>query len=331
MKLYAKRALCFTLLLAAAFMVMPSARADYRPEAVIPLGVITGIEVETDGVVVTGYSAQNSPAARAGIKPGDIIVAIDGRQISSGSDLRYACARLDGEEAAVSVVQDGCETTLQIAPELSNGGGYELGVVVRDGLSGIGTLTFIDPRNGFYGALGHGVTDSGTGAQLPLRGGAITHSAVTGVVKGASGAPGRIVGMGDGAAHRGSVAVNSPFGIFGIADDQSLCMGEPMPLAAPDEVKRGEAYILSDIGGEGVRRYDIEIIKIYGNTPDGRNMSIKVVDKELLIITGGIVQGMSGSPIIQDGKLIGAVTHVLVNDPAMGYGIFIENMLEAAG
>lgn len=331
MKLYAKRiarltVLLFVLLLAPA----ATANADYTPDALIPLGVVTGIEVATDGVVVTGFTWADSPAALAGIKAGDIITAVGSKKVSSGSDLRYICAHLSTEKIEVTVCRDGRVKNLSIMPQDMGLGRAELGIMVRDGLSGIGTITFVEPRSGLYGALGHGVTDAVSGGYLPLRGGSLTRSVITGIVPGVAGTPGKIIGISDGGEYRGSVDANTPFGIFGITDDESLTIGEPIPVADPSEVEKGEAYILSNIGGEGVRQYEIQIVKLYGNTPDGRNMSIKVTDTELLTLTGGIVQGMSGSPIIQDGKLVGAVTHVLVNDPAMGYGIFIQNMLDAA-
>ena len=163
-----------------------------------------------------------------------------------------------------------------------------------------------------------------------MRAGSITRAVVTGIVKGSSGNPGRIMGLTDSQSHEGSVDMNTRFGIFGIANCETISCAEPMLVAEPEEVHRGRAIILSNISGEGVRQYDIEIVKLYGQNYDGRNMSIKVVDDELIKMTGGIIQGMSGSPIIQDGKLVGAVTHVLVGDPTKGYGIYISNMLAAA-
>ncbi len=326
-----KRSGALALLLFFAVLLMPgTARAAGKPESLVPLGVIAGIEVETEGVLVTDYTGPDSPAKAAGIKPGDVIVALGSYHVNSGSDLRFACAHLGPEKICLTLRRSGVEQQLTVAPAKREEG-YELGVVVRDGLSGIGTMTFYDPATGIFGALGHGITEGEGGWEIPLRAGNITRSVITGVIKGLHGTPGRILGMADGGKVRGSVDINSPYGIFGLVSfREAVEQGEPLPVAAVSEIRRGSATLLSNIDGEGVREYSVEIVKVYEDGREGRDMYVRITDDKLIAITGGIVQGMSGSPILQDGKLIGALTHVLVKDPTRGYAITMDHMLDAA-
>ena len=208
-------------------------------------------------------------------------------------------------------------------------GSYQLGVWLRDSMAGIGTMTFYDPDSGVFAALGHGINDVDTAQLMPLQSGSIMYSEVTDVKKGEKGAPGELHGAFQVNRDLGELYANTASGVFGRLEDGTLTDGlEPVPVAERKEVKTGAATILSNIAGDQVEEYQVEIIRVYpANGADTRNLMLKVTDPRLLETTGGIVQGMSGSPILQNGKLVGAVTHVLVNDPTQGYGILAENML----
>ena len=211
--------------------------------------------------------------------------------------------------------------------------GAALGLWVRDSIAGIGTLTFYDAETGIFGALGHGVNDSETGELLPLRSGAVMYSVVTDVTKGVSGTPGQLHGNFSFDEELGTVSENTDGGVFGVIMDGALTDGlTELETVSNDEIRTGDAVILANIDGDEVEEFAINIVRVYPNAQDSlRSMVIEITDGRLLDESGGIVQGMSGSPILQDGKLIGAVTHVLVNDPTRGYGISIEDMLAAAG
>ena len=208
-------------------------------------------------------------------------------------------------------------------------GSYKIGAWVRDSIQGIGTVTYIDPNSGTFGALGHGVYDADTDMLMDIRGGSLTAAELTGIVKGQKGKAGELTGKIDLQEKIGVAEENTETGIFGTAEELFLA-GETLPAANRKEIRKGKAEILSDLEGKGVCSYEIEI-EGFGKkgSRNHKDMIIRITDERLLRLTGGIVQGMSGSPIIQDGKLVGAVTHVLVNDPTRGYGIFIENMLNA--
>lgn len=218
------------------------------------------------------------------------------------------------------------------AVQCSADGSYKLGAWIRDSMAGIGTITFYDPESGIFGALGHGINDVDTAQLMPLQAGSIMYAEVTDVQKGASGAPGELHGTFQVNRDMGDLFANTGSGVFGTLSDASLVNGiEPVAVAERSEVQVGPAVIRSNIAGEKVEEYQVEITRIYpSNGEDTRNLMVKVTDPALLDATGGIVQGMSGSPILQNGKLVGAVTHVLVNDPTQGYGILAENMLAQA-
>ena len=203
--------------------------------------------------------------------------------------------------------------------------GYRLGVSVRDNISGIGTITFFDPETGVYGALGHGVAGLTSAQPLAISGGVLVPSSVTDVKKGVRGTPGELHGSFDVADPLGSVSQNEPHGIFGklTAPPDS----EAVSVADVSQIHTGAAVILANVDGKETREYCVRIDKLYPQAENGRNLLLTVTDERLLAVTGGIVQGMSGSPILQDGRLIGAVTHVLVNRPEQGYGIFMQTML----
>jgi len=303
----------------------------------VPIGRTAGILISAGGAYVSGFSDVGtlpSPAKTAGIKEGDLIIALGSRDISSVDELSRALDKNGTLRTDITVLRDGKTVTLQITPASDGGNGVKIGAYVRDTVAGVGTITFYDPSTGVFGALGHGITDSATGTLIPLARGNLTYCTITSVKKGAVGIPGELVASFNGTKRAGSLYSNSETGVFGTMKSDELYpeqfAGKALPVASPDEVVTGPAEILANIQGEEVRSYKIEIIKIINSDRSTKNMQIRVTDSDLLALTGGIVQGMSGSPIIQNGKIVGAVTHVLVDDPTKGYGIFIVNMLSKA-
>ena len=218
------------------------------------------------------------------------------------------------------------------AVQCSADGQYKLGAWIRDSMAGIGTMTYYDPGTGVFGALGHGINDVDTALLMPLQSGNIMYSEVTDVKKGESGAPGELHGAFQVDRDLGTLSANTAGGVFGTLTDKSLTAGHTaMEVASRQQVHTGKATILTNIAGDTVEEYEVEIMRVYpAGSEDTRDLMIKVTDPVLLAATGGIVQGMSGSPVLQDGKVVGAVTHVLVNDPTRGYGILMERMLEMA-
>ena len=322
-KILFRGALLLALLLTAA---LPSYAVN--SQHLVPVGRAVGIDVHTDGALVIGYSQTEEPSAaeQAGILAGDMITAIDGRAIGSCADVQDALTRADGSPIPIELVRGCSHVELTVTPAKAESR-YELGLWLRDGIAGIGTVTYYDPDTGEFGSLGHPITDLDTGVMVPISGGNVYASTITDVVAGQPGSPGQLVGDFEVETDIGSLRSNTDFGVFGVMDVPFD--GQPVDLAEAEEVHTGPATILSNIAGSQVESYDVEISHIYSGI-GGHGMMITVTDEDLLQTTGGIVQGMSGSPIVQDGKLVGAVTHVLVNDPARGYGIFIESMLDAA-
>ncbi|MBR3935161.1 MAG: SpoIVB peptidase [Oscillospiraceae bacterium] len=300
-------------------------------------GTPFGVKMFTDGVLVVGFSriecAAGSlcPAVDAGLLEGDILKAIDGEPVKTNEDAAEKIKNSGGRKLSLLIERDGKDIIISVKPEmLADKSGYKAGFWVRDSSAGIGTLTFYDPQTLFFAGLGHAVCDIDTGEVLPLLSGEIVPAAITSVKKGKAGAPGELGGTFTGNKNIGIVKTNNETGLFGVLDYE--IEGTSAPIAHKQDIYEGAAVILSTVDGTRVEEYDIIIEKIsLSDESKTKNMVIKVVDEDLIEATGGIVQGMSGSPILQDGKLIGAVTHVFVNDPTKGYGIFIENMLEAAG
>ena len=224
-------------------------------------------------------------------------------------------------------MRSGKEKRLTLRPQITQNG-PKLGVLLKQGITGIGTVTYYDPDTQAFAALGHGVNEP-EGDLAKMEAGNIYRASVLSVKPGKAGKPGQLLGTLTHIEPIGKLEKNASQGIFGVAP--ALCATEALPIAAAQEIRPGSATIRSTVAGEDVQEYSVEILKIYPQSrPDGRNLLLKVTDPRLLETTGGIVQGMSGSPVIQNGKLVGAVTHVLVNDPTRGYAIFIENMLETA-
>ena len=268
--------------------------------------------------------------AETGVSIMYMVAALD-----AGDVIRTVSTEIgEREDAAALTVKRGSRTIeLSAEPEKDEDGEYRLGAWVRDSMAGIGTMTFFDPQSGTFGALGHGVTDVDTGQLLPLDHGSIMDASVKAVKKGERASPGELKGDFDLTRDSGTLYANTECGIFGklSAEDAAKITGAALPIAKKDEIKTGRAAILATVSGNETREYDIEIEKIYSPSGSTRNLMLRVTDEELLAQSGGVVQGMSGSAILQDGKIIGAVTHVLLDDPSRGYGIFIENMLSAAG
>ncbi len=293
----------------------------------VPIGQVVGLELVDQQVVVVGYDEQQGTAAKAaGILSGDVIQKIDDVKITCAEDVRKALRQSDGT-VSMEISRKGKITLVKMKPVITKDG-PKLGVFLRQGITGIGTVTWYDPETKKFGTLGHGVND-GTGKLLAMREGRVYHAQVTAVKKGQIGEPGQLYGAMLSSEPAGYLQRNTQQGVFGICENG--WEGQAIPVATFSDVKTGDAVIRSTVSGNTVREYSVKILKIYPKARNGgRNLLLKVTDPELLAVTGGIVQGMSGSPIIQDGKLVGAVTHVLVNDPTMGYGILIENMLDAA-
>ena len=308
--------LCFWLLPASAF-----------GKELIPVGQVVGLELRDNSVTVAGLDETMAAKTRAAdLAVGDRIIAIDGQRIRSAEDVRQALQCSDGT-VTVAIQRNGKNREYSLIPEIT-ANGPKLGLYLRQGVTGIGTVTYYDPDTKAFGTLGHGVNDS-RGQLLVLTGGDAYRARVLTVRKGISGEPGQLMGTIESKTPIGTLTKNTQQGVFGKSD--AGWQGQAVEVADADEIKTGAAAIFSTVSGDTVREYSVEILKIYPKSRvNGRNMLLKVTDPDLLAATGGIVQGMSGSPIIQDGKLVGAVTHVLVNDPTTGYGIFIENMLDAA-
>ena len=328
-----RRYLAFLAACALAASLQGTALAFDSGKTLVPMGNAVGIELQTDGVMVVGLSAvdtgsgSGSPAEEAGIMAGDIIIRVGCTDTGCAADFTDAVSRLTGEPVDVTVRRGGRTIQYSVVPLMGSGGTYQLGLWLRDRVSGVGTLTYYDPDDCDFGALGHAITDAQTGEIMPMGGGTVTDAAIVDVVPGKAGTPGELCGVGDGADKRGDICMNSLCGIFGTLDPGGMCMREAIPVAAESEITLGKATILSTVSGRDVDEYSVEITRVYRDSGDGRSMMLTVTDPRLLDTTGGIVQGMSGSPIIQNGKLIGAVTHVLIADPTRGYGVSLEKML----
>ncbi len=298
-------------------------RVSVVPEEYLSVsGKVVGVRIYSDGIMVTEVE-NGSPAKQSGIKSGDIIEKINGADTTSTEAL--AAEISSKKDNTFSIRRDGKTFTVMISGREAEGK-YTVGMWVRDSAAGIGTMTYIEP-DGTYGALGHAICDSDTEEIVPLLKGTLSSCSVSSVKAGKSGVPGEIIGV-IGSDVTGTVEANSELGIYGKTEPSQENI---LPVATRFLVKQGEAELWCDLDGTGVKAYKINIDKVSkSNKINNKSMTITVTDPDLIAKTGGIVQGMSGSPIIQNGKIVGAVTHVFVNDPTRGYGIFIENMLEEA-
>lgn len=299
-----------------------------------PGGTPFGVKLFTEGVVVIGFgdvaTAHGSvcPAREAGIEKGDIVITVDGKRVTGNADLSSIVASSEGGRLEITLTRDGEKRTIYVSPaNAKDGSGFKIGMWVRDSSAGIGTLTYYNPETDTVAGLGHGVTDADAEIVLPVQKGELVAVTVTGVDKGQVGAPGELKGSFHNERPFASLCYNCPSGVFGrvTAERESPTL---LPIALKQEIVRGEAQILCTVEGDEPKYYSAEILSVnLSEKALTQNIVLKVTDRELLEKTGGIVQGMSGSPIIQNGRIVGAVTHVFVNDPTRGYGIFIENML----
>ena len=293
-------------------------------QSLVPGGQVIGLELEDNTVTVAAFDEElGADAKEAGLRVGDQILSVNGKAVHTAADVRYALERSEGM-VELTVKRNKKSDTLRFSPTVTTDG-PKLGVYLKQGVTGIGTVTWYDPDTGRFGTLGHGVNNP-RGELLHMVSGNAYKASVVSVRKGACGNPGQLMGALQDSKPVGTLYKNTARGIFGTTD--TGWDGELMPLGT---ARTGKATIRSTVQGDTIQEYSVEILKVYPNAgATGRNILLKITDSRLLETTGGIVQGMSGSPIIQDGKLVGAVTHVLVNDPTTGYGIFIENMLDAA-
>lgn len=299
-------------------------------------GNTVGIYMETEGVLIidtgeiTSKDGKTQEPAKNIVKPGDYIVTFNQQKVSNKKELIEDLDLLDGQDVTLEIVRDGETIPVSLTPVQDTSGEYKLGIWVRDNTQGIGTLTFVD-SHGNYGALGHGISDVDTGDLLNISTGALYQAEILGIQKGSSGNPGELAGLIRYEPGRilGSITGNSKNGIYGkiSGGDEAISLRK-MEVAYKQELKTGPASVLCCVDGE-VKEYEAEITRIDMNHEDtNKSFVIQVTDPELLELTGGIVQGMSGSPVIQNGKFAGAVTHVFVQDSTSGYGIFAETMLE---
>lgn len=303
----------------------------------IPVGVPVGIYVKTKGVLVVGtgeFQGSDGVSYSPGkyiLKSGDYIHKVNGVDVSMKDDLIARVKASGGQALLLTVERDGELMELEVTPRMDVNGEYKMGIWVRDNAQGVGTMTYIDSQ-GNFGALGHGITDVDTSALMEMEGGTLYQTNIVDIQKGSAGNPGEMTGMiiySDDYI-LGNITENSLRGIFGVCNDNALALGvrEALPIGLKQEIELGAAQILCTVDGVA-RYYDVEITAIHLDHDNvNRGIELTVTDPELLESTGGIVQGMSGSPIVQNGRFIGAVTHVLVQDSRKGYGIFIENMLE---
>lgn len=306
-----------------------------RRKYVVPGGNAFGIRLYTKGVMiiridgVTTPSGNVSPGKAAGLKEGDMIISVDGVDVYRNRELSAIFASSGGKTLKLEIERDSKKKEINFTPVLcSEDSTYKGGLWIRDSTAGIGTVTWYDRTNGIFAGLGHAVCDADTGEIMPLSGGDAVEAEIKGCYKGTNGSAGELCGVFS-SGSIGSLYINGETGVYGIMDSFDAD-DKVVPVALRQEVKTGAAQIICTVDGTGAEYYNIEIKKIFDGTDNQRNMVIKVTDPVLLEKTGGIVQGMSGSPILQNGMLVGAVTHVFVDDPTEGYAIFAQNMTETA-
>ena len=325
--------ICAALALACCLCAGPTAAAadGAGTQMLIPAGHTVGIKLFSRGVLVVKLSDGGTPARECGLQTGDVIVKCGGETVRSTEQFQALLQENGQTPTDLQVRREGKSVTLSVAPEQNEQGDYSIGAWIRDSMAGIGTVTYVDPDSGDFGALGHGITDVDTALLMPFSSGSVLPSTVKAVKKGATGAAGELRGDFDLTEDLGTLRANTQSGIFGTFSDleEDWQSGQALPVADPGQVHTGAATILSNVAGDTVQAYDIEILKVVPGAENGRELVLSVTDPDLIAATGGIVQGMSGSPILQDGTFVGAVTHVLLSDPTKGYGIFLETMLDA--
>ncbi len=306
---------------------------------VIPVGNIAGVKLYTSGVLVVGMSEiegndskKYKPYENTGIKEGDTIIKIDDKQISTTEDLIKTVNMSNGQDIKVKFIHQEETKECSMTPVKTNKSEYKLGLWVRDSAAGVGTVTFYEPTSKTFGALGHGITDIDTNELINISSGEFITTRILNITKGEVGEPGRIQGTVENQQNIGTISKNSRFGIYGKVNNLAslnIDKSKELEVALRDEIKTGKATILCSLDNQTPKEYEIEIQKIYKeNNYDNKSMQIKVTEQRLIDKTGGIIQGMSGAPILQNGKFIGAVTHVLVNNPKEGYAVFGDIMLK---
>ena len=315
-----------------------------NPIKLIPGGQSIGVTLQTKGIMVVGQApvvdknGKNSfPAKEAGIQVGDILLKIENQEVKTDQEVSNAIDLAGKQKGAVTVLFKHEDQIIEkiVHPIFCvETGRYRMGLFVRDEAAGVGTLSFLDPVSNLYGALGHVITDADTNQKIEVYNGKIIASTIYAIEKGKRGHPGEKIGsFVPNSAFNGTIEKNTMTGIFGKMNGQieNPYFKEAIPVGWESEVKVGPAKIYTVIQGEKIEEFAVNIDRIMHNRTDSKNMIVRVTDPRLLEVTGGIIQGMSGSPIVQDGKLIGAVTHVFVNDSQRGYGVFIQNMLNDSG
>ena len=306
---------------------------------VIPVGNIAGVKLYTNGVLVVGMSEiegddnkKYKPYENTGIKEGDTILKINENLINSTEELIETVNNSQGKDVKVQYIHQEETKECSISPVKTANSQYKIGLWVRDSAAGVGTVSFYEPSTKTFGALGHGITDIDTNELINIASGEFVTTRILNITKGESGNPGKIQGTVENQSNIGTIFKNSKFGIYGKVDNLSslnIDTSKEVEVALREEIKTGKATILCSLDNQTPQEYEIEIEKIYKeNNYDNKSMQIKITDQRLLDKTGGIIQGMSGSPIIQNGKFIGAVTHVLVNDPTKGYAVFGDIMIK---
>ena len=306
---------------------------------VIPIGQVSGLKLYTSGVLVVGMSEikgidnqKYKPYENSGIEEGDTIVEIENEEITDTDQLVKTVNSSNGEKITIKYLHNGNTLECSIIPAKTSETEYKLGLWVRDSAAGIGTMTFYEPNTKKFAALGHGITDIDTGELINISNGEFITTQILSLVEGKDGNPGKLQGTINQQSKIGTINKNSIFGIYGVVDDVSkikIDTSKLMDVALRNEISLGKAQILCSIDGENVEKYDIQIEKIYiNNDYDNKSMFVRVTDEKLIKKTGGIIQGMSGSPVIQNGKFIGAITNVLVNDPTKGYVVFGDIMIK---
>ncbi len=316
-------------LLVLCFSSIPIQATDTMPTSCYLGGMPFGVKLQTKGVFVAGVSEVETPSGRqnpaydAGIRQKDIILKVNGKEVNTVTEVTKAIGESGGQALTFSLERDGATQEISVVPIKDQEGQYRCGLWIRDHTAGIGTVTFILPDTNAFAGLGHGICDSDTGELMPLLRGSVCDVAISGIVKGSVGHPGELKGYFQG-QKTGSLLGNTRQGVFGIFANAPE--GRPLlPIGHPQDVVAGDASLFCTLGDGSIHEYHIQISKI--REGETKNFVVEVTDPALIEQTGGIVQGMSGSPIVQNGKVIGAVTHVLINDPQKGYGIFIDNML----
>lgn len=335
-----KRKVCFAAVFLTALLLLasPAAATEANGKLYFPGGMPFGVKITTPGVMIIGTSEiscggeMRSPARQAGLKAGDTIKAVDKKEVKGIGDITSALDSCGGKALEISYIRGNEEHTTSLTPLIPDGEkSYKAGMWMRDSMAGIGTVTFIDPETKTFGGLGHGICDSESEQLIPFDKGSISSVTISGVIKGKAGTPGELRGYFS-PGSIGELCGNSECGVFGTLSSLPDTVPEgPLPVASPNEIHDGDAYIWCTLDKNNVQRFKVSLSDIsHDPSKTTKCFTVTVTDQALIELSGGIVQGMSGSPIIQDGKLVGAITHVLISDPTKGYGIFLENMLETA-